>query len=445
MEKFKNLFVFIMVGVLVFILGLFALDNAFILLTAAAVFACIFLYKKKIPKFELCLFIVSLLIRVVVIFAMNTAPVSDFKYMLDAAIKFNNGTMNFNKDTYFTLWGYQTGFTLYEAFVLKIFKSPMVLKILNAVYSSVIVVLIYKFAKKITNEKIAKVSSFLYSILVLPLVLNTILTNQHLSTMLSYLGLYCIFKDKPKLKDFIIAGVLVSLGNVIRPEGIIVVFSMFMVMLLGLTKKNIRDSIIKYAAFAGVYLFVGFVLSQTLIITNINKSGLSNKDPLWKFVLGFNGETCGAYAESDTGLVNNKKEAKKVILERINSPLKVSHLVVCKTNNFWLQDGMSWDTGDRLIKVMGITVNFKDVEDIAMGFNTVQNIVCYILCLLGVLFNYKDKKHSMLMLMLIIVTFAVYTLIEIQPRYIYFIQVALFIYASYGIKTLIDYKKKLGG
>ena len=67
------------------------------------------------------------------------------------------------------------------------------------------------------------------------------------------------------------------------------------------------------------------------------------------------------------------------------------------------------------------------------------------MCVLGVIFNRKKimKDNSIFFLTLIMVTFGVYSLIEIQPRYTYFIHISLFVMSCYGYDLLIEKLKKI--
>ena len=66
--------------------------------------------------------------------------------------------------------------------------------------------------------------------------LGTTLANHHIATILSYLGIVFLLSRKKKPYYFIIAGILIGLSNVLRPEGIIVIFSYLLFMILMLLR-----------------------------------------------------------------------------------------------------------------------------------------------------------------------------------------------------------------
>ena len=72
----------------------------------------------------------------------------------------------------------------------------------------------------------------------------TVISNHHLSALLSYLSIYFLLKNnkEDKLSNYIIAGIILGLSNVLRPEGIVIIFSYLLYRILKLTKKDILKS-----------------------------------------------------------------------------------------------------------------------------------------------------------------------------------------------------------
>ena len=131
------------------IIFLIFLLKSVLFFTIITLITAIYLSKKKIKKFYILLFILSLIIRITCIFVLNYEQVYDFKILLDASKTLATGDYSFNQWGHLKMWGYQTGFVMYQAFILKIFNNITILKILNAVYSSFLVLIIYYFSKKL--------------------------------------------------------------------------------------------------------------------------------------------------------------------------------------------------------------------------------------------------------------------------------------------------------
>lgn len=447
MKKLNNLFVYSSIIVFAFVLFLYLFTNNFIWLAISLGLSFFIARNNKIKKFGLLLFIISFVIRLVFIIVFNFPQVYDFATLLDASHMFSNGDYSFNQWFHFHTWGYQTGFVIYQGLLLKLFNSEFLLKLLNVLYSSLLVLFVYKFSKKISNEKSARVVSLLYMIFPFYVFLDTVLVNSHLATLLMYLGIVFLIKKDKSFKDYVIAGILISLGNIIRPEGIIVVLSLLVYEFFLFDKGRIFNTFIRVCSFLIVYFFIGFISSSLVIKSGVNPSGLQNKDPLWKFVLGFNYDTCGYYTDDDARYQIDRETEINIIKERALSDLfRTSRLMLCKIDHFWLSSGLDMETGsfnDKSMNILGIQVKFSDLSNVAMSFNQSVHIFILGMFFIGILVNRKRLSNEALFLLIMcFITFFVFLFIEIQPRYMYFIHVSLFILASLGIKSIYQFISK---
>ena len=204
---------------------------------------------------------------------------------------------------------------------------------------------------------------------------------------------------------------------------------------------------IRVCSFLVVYFSIGFVSSFLVIKSGVNPSGLENKDPLWKFILGFNYETCGYYTDDDSKYQVDRETEISVIKERALGDLsRTGKLMLCKIDHFWLSSGLDLETGsfnDKSINLFGVNVKFSDLSGIAMSFNQGVHMFILSMFLLGIVVNRKRLSNEALFLLIMcFVTFFVFLFIEIQPRYMYFIHVSLFILASLGFKSIYEFISK---
>lgn len=417
------------------------------------VISIIFIIRKyKGKHFVLYLLLVSLIVRIAGIVIFNVPQTSDFAVLLEAARKLNLGDYSFSKTGYFSMWPYQTGFVLYEALMLKVINSEVFLKVLNVFYELGLTYFIYKTVKKLVGEHEARIVSALYAVFPFSIYSATVISNHHLSALLSYLSIYFLLKNnkEDELKNYIIAGILLGLANVLRPEGIVVIFSYFLYRVLKLTKKDFKKSkkliltVVRCSIFVCFYLLINMGTSRYLVKNNINEDGLKNNNPLWKFVLGTNLNTCGRYDTNDEIYLGDEAKELEVIKERVNNPLKIGKLLICKTNNFVLNGSLESSSGiynDKVISVMGISISYKLLEDLVSGVNKVIYGVMILGLIVGVFLKKKDILNNNLFYfyILFITNTLVYMLIEIQPRYTYFINVTVFILGSVGLKELLKY------
>lgn len=440
----SNIFMYLVIFVFSVISFIFLMKNSIFMSIIAFAIVIYISLKNNIKYFPILLFITSLILRIFMVLIFNFPQVSDFKTLLDASYLFANNDFSFQNQQYFTMWGYQTGFVIYQGLLLKLFNSVFILKLLNAIFSSILCVLIYFFGKKICSEKSARMASLLYMIFPFSLYLNTILANHHLSTFLMYIGIFFLIKKEKSIKDYIIAAVLISLGNIIRPEGIIVVFTLILFEIFRLKKDEILKTLKNVGMFLIIYFMIGTLSSFAVEKLGINDEGLRNNNPKWKFVLGFNSDSCGYYTPSDEKYLNDENKELEVIKNRISvRPAKMGKLLTCKINKFWLQTEISSKNemyNDKIYNIFGINIKFKDLENIVVKFNSALYIITLLMCIVGVVFNRKKviKDNSFFFVILMMVTFFVYLLIEIQPRYAYFIHVSIFILSTYGYDYILS-------
>lgn len=448
-NKLAQIFMFFAIFIYSLLSIIFLVTNHIMLFLMAFGFCTYISLNKKIKHFPIILFITSIVIRLIVVLLLNFPQLTDFSILLEAAKSFAKGNFDFQNTSYFTTWTYQTGFVIYEGLVLKLFNNVLILKLLNIIYSSTLVVLIYQIGKKICTEKSARMASLLYMFFPFSIYMNTILANHHIATFLTYIGIFLLLKENKKLKHYILAAILISFGNIMRPEGTIIVFAFILYEIFKLQKGKIKQ-IIKYTSvFVVVYLVIGVSASLIITQTGINKQGLKNNNPEWKFVLGFNYDSCGYYNEEDTIYLSDRKKEREVIKERILvNPIKMTQLMTCKIDNFWLQSDISVKHNmyiTKKINILGMKINFMDIEKIFITFNKLLYLLTLFAGLTGIIYNRKKiiKSSAFFFVILMMVTFGVYLLIEIQPRYAYFIQVSIFILSTYGYDMLLNKVKAI--
>ena len=428
------------------VLSFLLLNN--LLLGLLAIIICYFIAKNNnIKNFTIYLVIASLLIRLLTIILMNIPQVTDYYLINEAAMKFANNDISFVNDSYFSMWPYQLGFTLYEGLIYKIIPNIWALKILNIIYTTLTVLLIYKISKKFTTERASRMVSLLYMILPLPLILNVTLNNHILSALLILDATTFLIKKKIKTSDYIIASILIAIANIIRPESIIIVFSLLLFMLIKMKKKTFKKLFINYILFVSIYLLINIGASKLLILTNFNKDGLKNTNPTWKFVLGTNYDSCGHYSyEDEVNILGNKELQINTIKNRISDPIKDIKLATCKINSFWTLNDFDVK-GEQFNEKKILNIDFNYIKKQVISINSIIYLTTLLMAIIGIIKYKKEmyKNNSILFVIFMIVTFFVYLLIEIQARYTYLNIISIFIISSYGyeyIFKLIDKKKE---
>ena len=285
------------------------------------------------------------------------------------------------------------------------------------------------------------------------LLMTSVLTNQHLATFLFYLAFYLLINDDNSKKYiWLYVGILLSLGDIIRPLGSVILLAigiyLFITKFLGVNRKQKWITVKKFIGLIAVFIIVHTSISQLLISTDVTQYPLSNRDPMWKFVLGFNHDTNGQYSNEDASYVgqfaigDERKAAEmELIKERISNPKNLWELFKKKLQIMWGDNDASlqWSIG-----------HFYETN-IITNLNILERLMSICLLLFGIISTIKltkdkscDNKNQLLFILLILGYVAVHLLIEIQSRYRYFIIPSFIIIQSFGIYTFyMSIKKSL--
>lgn len=272
--------VFLLIAAYIAFISLCNNNAMLVLLPFAALFVMMFFLKRLNinPKyFGLMLFAVSFTFKAAFVLSVQTQPISDFSLVYDAASALAQGDTTPFQSVYFQTWAYQTGPAAWMALWMKLFGAGVTFfKIQNCVFLAVTNLLVYRIARRIACEKAAQCAGVLYCFFPPVYFLTSVLTNQHLSNMLIFLGvdvfISVIFPESGEQTLFngknigrlTLTGVLLGFGHVIRPQTYVVLLPMIAILLwraLRTLRVNIRKTlaqcvsvIVLLAAFAAVFL-----------------------------------------------------------------------------------------------------------------------------------------------------------------------------------------------
>lgn len=402
------------------------------------------LYKEN--RFVVNLFLISFLLRLLVVVFINAPIISDFKTMYDASLELLNHIDNYKSSPYFLLWAYQMGHVIYQSILLKIVNNVLLLKIINSLVTSFSIVLVFLICKRVVKERYAKIISIIYMIFPFPLLLNNVLTNQFVPITLTLFAIYLLIKinyDKYVGKSIII-GILIGVGNILRSEGIVFIFSIFLyTIFLTLKKYDLKKVCCSFFLILISYLFIFNSVSILLEKTNISPNGLNNMNSNWKFVLGFNYETNGMYSNSDaSSYASDKEKSKEVVVERLKDFKKIPSLFIKKTKILWFNSDLSWSLGH---------LENKKIYDMINALNQLFIISILLLDVIGfysIIKNniFKLSRTAIICTIILMTYFFVYLLIEVMPRYAYSLQAFEMVLAGIGLEFMnnkFHFRKKL--
>ena len=115
--------------------------------------------------------------------------------------------------------------------------------------------------------------------------------------------------------------------------------------------------------------------------------------------------------------------------------------MLCKTNRMWLSNKIDVKDSsyDKAYYIGNIKIKFNDLADVVSLTNHYIFLFVMVMMILGVFRNRKDiiNNESLFFLIMVVVAYFVFLLIEIQPRYLYLIHPSIFILSAYGIEEIL--------
>ncbi|MBB6673541.1 glycosyltransferase family 39 protein [Cohnella nanjingensis] len=385
-------------------------------------------------------------LRLAWIFWIDTPPASDFAFMHAAAMNAASGDYSFGDDEYFRSWVYQLGFTMYEALVIKLFGSSLiVLKLLNALFGAGTSVLVYGIGRRLFNEFSGRTAALLHACYIPHILMCSVLTNQHLSIFLFTLGCWLVLNRGLDAKfRWIGIGLAFGLGNVMRPLGSIFLigFAAYVILfeLLPTLRTAKRIVIAKAAGVLGVFYLVQMLVSYALIAGGVTEYKLSNREPYWKFMVGLNAATDGGWSMEDAKLAARyplgeaRNEAELAVVKmRLSDKAEVAALMARKLVLLWggADSATMWSLGEmgkpELTRLLDQWERTMYVAMSAFGA-----------CSLFVLLRRGETRGPLFLVLLWLGYAAVHLAIEVQTRYRLDFMPVFILLQSYGAYALYE-------
>ncbi len=402
----------------------------------------------------LAVFLLRFFAAMVVILLVDAQPIQDFNTMYTAAQELARGGRSYLENIYYYNWAYQTGFVVYESLLLRLFgPGQFSLQVMNALWLGGIGALVTGIAYRLLPKRAAACVSVLYAVYPAPYFLAAVLTNQHIATFFLYLAVYLLVRDEQlSVGTAILAGVAIAVGNIMRPIGVVLILAILCWRVFRLLLRDGKDwkgQIGKLLCVLMVYYGVFSAASGAIVWSGINPEGLTNNQPMWKFVLGFNQESSGCWNRYDyeNYLMLPTQQAdeamREVVAERLGAgPIALAKLAVRKSAVMWGDlEYMYWGFGhlDGQAKLGPLTID-QYTQILARGDKGVY-LVAFALALLGVVQllrkGTKEGGCALLLSFLLCGYYAVHLIVEVQARYRYFLLPAVFLLAGYGLAAVM--------
>lgn len=421
----------------------------------AIISIAIFIASKHAKKnyFSILLFSVSFVFYVFVIFVIDTPQTNDFAVQIEAARQFIAGNPEAFHTPYFEAWPDFPNYAILEIALLSISDSAVFIQIFQALCMSLTLVCSYKLLLDLCDFRIA---SFVVLLLFFfPTFVFTIgsTTNQILSACLSIIAILLFCKSRRSncktakmLMLFALCGLLVALARFVRPDAVLVEVAIVASALLvpGKIKlhktKEIFFRIGSVLVLALTYILVGMLISGLLYSTGIISDKATGDRVVYnKLLSGTDLDSAGRVSsyyiknteeKSKAENISYQEAASKVILERMTSPGYVCALEVKKAETLWWDDPFTHCLYDTYPEIEDW---IKNIDKACVFFLILMVILAFAQCR-----TRKITDLRMILYLILLETFCAYFLIEVQPRYMYFAYIVMFILSADGFCFLWD-------
>lgn len=391
---------------------------------------------------------------------MATEPVSDFGMLYAVAGALARGSAKLTDYEYFVWWPYQSGFVAWMAAFIRLFGADVLFfKLTNALFSALTNLLVYGFARRFASERGARAAALLYLLYPGTWLLVPVLTNQHLSELLFAAAIYIYTAPAESLRKKLglaaAAGVLLTLGNAVRPIAVVALAAAACAMVLELLQRRqkgwagARDALLRAVVLALFYTVLMAGLSGLARITGLNEYGLGNNCPEWKFVLGLNEQTKGGYSRSDAEAVfggeDPRQAARDLLAARLPIPPgRLLELFRWKIYKMWGSfEEMVWImTGSAVSQLegLGLPVPVQKLENAVRRFSCGFYALVFLLAAAGGIAAARGKGRreptTQMLALSALAYFGALLLTEVQARYRSLMLILIFPLAALGMDIL---------
>lgn len=396
-------------------------------------------YLKRRSDFRYHSFIVlglAFVLRLLLVLLTDTKPMSDFATIYSCSESFAKGEYwVFKGISYLARFPHLTILTIYLGAIQKIFNNVLfIMKLINIVLSTINVYLIYLMNVDLFDSKEKGIRAGLIASVFPPFILyNSVACSENIA-MTFFLGsIYCfilVIKMKKNISCLVLSGLLLSIGNLFRMVGYIILIAYIMYLVIyTLDKKTLKSTFILLLAF-----FIPLYIANSVLLS----LGITEY-PLWKgrepvitsVLKGTNFSSIGMWNEEDSKIPELynydydkvSEVSKDIIKERLfNTPLyKLVAFYIAKFVAKWSVGdflAVSWNTGQ-----LGVLNTSANLSTYLTLYCQLFYSILFLFAFLG-LFNkneYIVKKEINLMYIIFCGYGLIYLITEQQSRYSYIV------------------------
>lgn len=403
----------------------------------------------EIKKLILYVILLGFIIRLLWIVLVPAEPVSDFAMMYNSAKDVHNGNFSiFHGVNYFARFAHDTVTVIYYSLFYNINDNPIFyIRLVNTIFSTVSIFLIYLTVKQLLDRKSAAIAAVLLSFFTPFIMYNSQMLSENIALPFYLASIYFFIKyakGDEKYRYIIFCGLTLSAANLFRMVGTVFLIGYITYFLI---YKGIRSSIKTIPVIILTFVLPMYIASSLLISHGVTETQLwKSKEPFWTSILkGTNVKSRGYWNDEDARLPDFyhydtekvKAESIKIIKERLlHTPVQdLAGLFICKLAS---ELGIS----DFFAFVFTVAENpdvsiVKLLKYFQLVFLVLSEIIYLVILYFSIFYLRKVKTlpdEIYLFLILLGGFVLLYLISEVQARYTFIICWVLIIFAAGGIK-----------
>jgi hypothetical protein len=390
----------------------------------------------------------AFLMRLLWIINVDTVPFSDFGLIYDFGRSFASGDYYMFKGTeYIARFSHLTVFVVYTGFIHMLSEKPLfIMKLVNVILSTASVYIIFLLCCEIYSCRKKGLYSALAAAFFPPFIMYTSVCSTESIAMPFFLTSLYIFilviKGKIKVYWLLFSGVMLSVGNLFRVVGPVILIAYIMYIIIYYNSKKIMQPCI--------CLLISFLIPLYAVNTVLLKLQITEYS-IWKgrepsvtsILKGTNIKHGGGWNEEDAALPERynydydavSKASKELIKERLTAtPLPVlTKFYITKFTNQWAHGDFAaqfWST-EKVTNVNQAVILSKYTS----FYNQAFYLILFMIVYLG-LFNKKLLAENPVVNLFYILFCGfglLYLITEMQPRYAYIVSwIFIVLSPSYG-------------
>lgn len=367
---------------------------------------------------------------------------------------------------YIALFNHVFGYSFVLSLLFSIFSEKTIVAIIfNIVVSTISSILIYLIGKKCFDEKVGFASSILWILCPSQSLWNSFVLSEPLYTCLILLIMYLLISNKEKVLNkkreigiALLIGLLLSVFNMVRPVGIIVLIAIFIYLLFYYNSKLLFKILMFVAIFVTYSIFKLGINHLSEVRNNVNLSGFS-----WYNVnVGLNYDSYGQWNEEDWDRVltnvnkysNENEENPGLKAQEEEKKLVIDNLKEIKNPFLFIFNKVYIFIGsdDGVVEHLSNCHSFTDVKQ-SKSLSLLCNVYYYFLLLTsiaGTIVYIKKEKNNSNKSIIIVMLYCLgltcgHMIAEVQPRYHYSVLLIMFFMTAYYLynNKKEDSKKKI--